>query len=712
MPDPSVKQLGDCPDSSLIAAYVDGRLSESERDTLHRHLAACDNCTELVAEIVAANDAAVVPAPPVSSDQPAAQSPVLFFRRHRIAVASTLLAAAAALALVVRVMLPQSAGEISSLDARRADPHVVSLTAALGGTRPIEGRLTGGFTYGEVRTPDRSLAPPDNLALVAAAGEIQKRADANPSAANLHAWGIAQLLVGRYDASVETLESVLMQQRQDSRVAADLGTARLARAGALDAPEDLPRALEAIEQALTLDPNLAEAWFTKAIVLERLQIRHQAREAWTTYLQLDPDSGWSAEARRRLAALESSMSMRPWSEMERALRDPAVDAGVIREAVSRDPMEVRELVVREILAQWAAAESAANERTRVSLASGAGLGAPASEPVGESEGRSPSDQAAAQLDHAGRIAGILEQSGPDHSLDAAITDIRKADTARRTVIAAGIRELAGGFAAQSAERPVAEIRPHFEAAARLLRTGRSSLDVWAAFALARLAVVQQRPDEVVSYATAANERAKRIGAAAVAARAHWLLGMTAFTLNNWSAAMRHYEEALRLCEATAETTLAASVHLNASVLNRFLGNVGATWRHRLVAGAGLPAYRPVQRHTYLQVRAESIAMNGVGSTPLTVPPDRPLALYVLAGPDFMHTAPTFRQISHALLLKTIYDVKEAKDDEIMPTSGTDVEAEKAAVQRHPCDFGTPPPATPQRRVPPDSEYCVNYGGTP
>lgn len=35
------------------------------------------------------------------------------------------------------------------------------------------------------------------------------------------------------------------------------------------------------------------------------------------------------------------------------------------------------------------------------------------------------------------------------------------------------------------------------------------------------------------------------------------------------------------------------------MLNRFLGNVGATWRHRLVAGAGLPPYRPVQRHTYL-----------------------------------------------------------------------------------------------------------------
>ena len=34
----------------------------------------------------------------------------------------------------------------------------------------------------------------------------------------------------------------------------------------------------------------------------------------------------------------------------------------------------------------------ANERRRVSLASGAGLGAPASEPVGESEGQRPSDK--------------------------------------------------------------------------------------------------------------------------------------------------------------------------------------------------------------------------------------------------------------------------------------------------------------------------------
>ncbi len=62
MPDPSVKPQGVCPDPGVIAAYVDGKLSESERDVLHRHLAACDSCTELVAETVAANNAAFAPA--------------------------------------------------------------------------------------------------------------------------------------------------------------------------------------------------------------------------------------------------------------------------------------------------------------------------------------------------------------------------------------------------------------------------------------------------------------------------------------------------------------------------------------------------------------------------------------------------------------------------------------------------------------------------
>ena len=114
----------------------------------------------------------------------------------------------------------------------------------------------------------------------------------------------------------------------------------------------------------------------------------------------------------------------------------------------------------------------------------------------------------------------------------------------------------------------------------------------------------------------------------------------------------------------------------------------------------------------LQLKAESISIAGVGSNPLPVPADKPLALYVFGGPDFMHSDRKYRQISHALLLKTIYDVKGAKDDEIMPTSPTDVDAEAPADLRHPCDFSDTTKKVARPRVPPDTEYCVNYDQLP
>jgi hypothetical protein len=114
----------------------------------------------------------------------------------------------------------------------------------------------------------------------------------------------------------------------------------------------------------------------------------------------------------------------------------------------------------------------------------------------------------------------------------------------------------------------------------------------------------------------------------------------------------------------------------------------------------------------LQLRAEAVSIAGVGTTPVAVPPDKPLALYVFGGPDFMHSARRYRRISHALLLKTIYDVKGATDDEIMPASATEVEAETPADLRHPCDFGGTAAPVSRPRVPPDTEYCVNYDQLP
>src|SRR5262245_21738299 len=121
MPDPNVDPLGACPDLSLIAAYVDARLSDSERDFVHRHLASCDLCIELVTEVVAANEMALAPvaAPPEPDCHPAPRSVLPFLRRHRTALTGTLVAAAAALLLVLRIVLPQGSGVTTTLPAMR-----------------------------------------------------------------------------------------------------------------------------------------------------------------------------------------------------------------------------------------------------------------------------------------------------------------------------------------------------------------------------------------------------------------------------------------------------------------------------------------------------------------------------------------------------------------------------------------------------------------
>jgi len=144
--------------------------------------------------------------------------------------------------------------------ARGAKSPAHRLAAASGGQREVEGRLTGGFSYAPFsRTP----ATGKNAALLAVAGELQHAAQTDPTPANLQAYGAAQLLLGRTEDAVVTLQAT--PSEHNATALADLGVARLALSSSTDRADELPRAAEALEQALAIDPRLPEAWFTKAI---------------------------------------------------------------------------------------------------------------------------------------------------------------------------------------------------------------------------------------------------------------------------------------------------------------------------------------------------------------------------------------------------------------------------------------------------------------
>ena len=158
-----------------------------------------------------------------------------------------------------------------------------------------------------------------NLALLAAVGEAQKRSLADPSASNLHAWGIGLVLLGSLDQAIDTLESATANAPDDSTILSDLAAAYAARAAGTQSARDWSNALDRSERALRLNPALLEAAFNRALALEALNL-DGALVAWRTYLDLDRSSEWSDEARDRLAKLSAKPQGSRRRENEAAIR--------------------------------------------------------------------------------------------------------------------------------------------------------------------------------------------------------------------------------------------------------------------------------------------------------------------------------------------------------------------------------------------------------
>ena len=285
-----VKQTaGTCPNLETIAAYLDGRLSDRERERVTEHLAACEECYELLRESAQTRveDVGRVVSIETWRDR------VL---RPRVLWSS----AAAAIAVAASLLVVIRGGMMSP----RPDAQLRTLVQAAGTDRMIEARLSGGFSYGELRAPVRTSAPSSSLASpdlrIAAAG-VEKSLAGVATPAALHAVGIASVLVGDLDRAIPMLEQGV--STSDVRTFSDLAAAYLARATRDGLADDLTRALAAADRAIAVDPALPEALFNRALALERLSRRDEARSAWRDYLRRDETSGWAREARVHLASL-------------------------------------------------------------------------------------------------------------------------------------------------------------------------------------------------------------------------------------------------------------------------------------------------------------------------------------------------------------------------------------------------------------------------
>lgn len=276
-------KLTECPSLETIGAFIDGRFKDREREVIADHLASCETCYFVFSEAARTRVTA----------QPAAASNIRRFVPRQTWQWVAGLAAAAAVVLAVNVWQPFGTG---------ADERALTvLVDSVGTARTFDARLTGGFAYAPVRGPVRGSNDAANLSpdVRIAIAEIEKQFAARPVAAT------AAMIGGDAVRAVGILESAVAADPNNARVLSDLAAARLVLAQRTEPADNASRALEMANRALESNRQLPEALFNRALALEALGQKDDAKAAWQAYLAVDGRSGWADEARAKLRILSA-----------------------------------------------------------------------------------------------------------------------------------------------------------------------------------------------------------------------------------------------------------------------------------------------------------------------------------------------------------------------------------------------------------------------
>jgi hypothetical protein len=224
----------------------------------------------------------------------------------------------------------------------------------LGPCRFIEGRFTGGFSYArfDPAHPGLRLSKDRRIALRKLS---QGLSGSTPEVAADRA--LFKLLDGDSRQAVQNLEAASAAKPNSAAFLSDLAAAYLADARINDDPYSRVKSLEAAENAVTLDPKLPEALFNRALALESLFLRNQARSAWDGYLKIDAKSGWAQEAKAHKAVSDGLDAATRWALQVQKLEAAVArnDQKTVRQIVGQNPQAAREYAEEKLLGDWAAA---------------------------------------------------------------------------------------------------------------------------------------------------------------------------------------------------------------------------------------------------------------------------------------------------------------------------------------------------------------------
>ena len=477
----------------------------------------------------------------------------------------------------------------------------------LGSSLPIQARLVGGFSYLQnasatdlrVHSPKGSSA---DLArsLVHLLPTIRSRLSRLPTAEKPAEKGFVSLLEGAIlregdgrhslDRAVEEFRVACSLPGESAETFNDLAAALVVRIGDDQSEPDLIEALDAVQRALELRPDLQEARFNLGLILEKLSLWSQARKAWEEYLHLDQRSEWAAAARTHLDSLAALTRQVDWSQVREALRtaSEAGDRRRVEASLRLNPRIAREFGEQHLLAEWGLAIA---------------------------EGRSES--ATKALNAAELLGTCLVDFNGDHLLQDAVGAIRN----RATPPPGALSRLAAAHALLGQVWPLLEQR-NYEAAQGKLQDALPVLE-WSQSPLARwvtlyLALCHYQRSEFGSAYRLLGQLVDARDAdryPSLLARAQRVQALIQRIWGNLSAGRQLYEEALAAAKRTREGEAIAGMQVSLSGTFDDLGDRDRFWRLQLAALA--------HRHDY--ARADRLYM-------LLVEPARRLAHWGMPRP--------------------------------------------------------------------------------
>jgi CHAT domain-containing protein len=453
------------------------------------------------------------------------------------------------------------------------------LAEALGPCRLLEGRLTGGFAYAPLDPshPGTSLTRNQRIAL----RKISQRISGHSPQA-IADRAVLDLIDGKPRQAVEGLQRAVAALPTNAALLSDLSAVYLAEARANDDASARVKALEAAENALSIDPRLPEARFNRALALDHLFLRNQARSAWDDYRRFDPKSAWEREAQVRGRALLGPDAATRWAVQVKNLEEAVSrhDAAAVRQIVARSPQAAREYAEEKLFGDWARAELAhrSAEATR-SLDTACAIGAALVAANGE---RMVADTVKA-----------IEQAVSSHDSD------------RLNLLVDGHAVYQEGLGTY-AEGRFAEAGEQFARARDALKQAGSPFAGWAAF---RLAVAEMQSFHY-DRSLALLDPLARLDFKSLAGRALWVEGLLTVIQGKPEESLADYRQAFESFSAIRERENAAVVNELVAECLIDLGDLTAAWRVLMGSLKSLEEMRDPSRRQQVLEQANTAALQG------------------------------------------------------------------------------------------------------